>query len=302
MKVGFYAILGKPNAGKSTLTNTLVGEKVSIVSWRPQTTRNKINGIVNGELNGEAYQIVLVDTPGIQHGKDKLSAYMTESVSSAAKGADGIIYVLDGNKKLDVEEKAAIRAYQRTTSHMVVVVNKMDDAPRERFVEVLMGLNELENVVVVPVSAEKADNIEVLLAELVKPLPDDGVALYPDDIPTDSTLRFMAGEIIREKALKFLQQEIPHDMGVEVVKYESRPDGVEEIHADIVCEKDNHKAIIIGKKGETLKRIATAARKEMETLAGGPVYLKLWVKVRPGWREKPDLLVGLGYDIKELKD
>ena len=301
MKIGFFAILGKPNAGKSTLLNRLVGEKVSIVSWRPQTTRNKINGIVNGTTSqGQRYQLVFVDTPGIQHGKDKLSAYMTKSVSSAAGGADGIVYVVDGEKRLDEGEKAAIVAYGRTTPKLIVAVNKMDIAPRAHFVEVLAALNDIP-AVVVPISAETGDNIEVLLTEILRDLPE-GEPFYPDDIPTDSTLRFMAAEIVREKALKFLQEEIPHGIGVEIVRYLSREDGVEEIHADIICEKDNHKAIIIGKGGETLKRIATAARKEMEQLAGCPVYLKLWVKVRPNWKQSPDTLSLLGYDITDLDD
>ena len=300
MKVGFFAIMGKPNAGKSTLVNALVGEKVSIVSWRPQTTRNKINGIVDGTYKGEDYQLVLIDTPGIQHGTDRLSTYMRASVASAQKGSDGIVYVLDGNKRPDEDEVHAIERLASTTDRMIVAVNKMDEAPRERFVEVLSSLNSL-GVEVVPISAEKGDNLQVLLDVLLADLPE-GQAFYPDDIATDSTLRFMAAEIVREKVLKFLQDEIPHGVGVEIVKYVSREDGVEEIHADIVCEKDNHKPIIIGKKGETLKRIATAARKEMEELAGAPVFLKLWVKVRPNWKQSPDTLSLLGYDIKDLAD
>lgn len=301
MKTGFLAILGKPNAGKSTLLNALVGEKVSIVSWRPQTTRNKINGIVNGTFRGEEYQLVLTDTPGIQHGKDRLSNYMQASVASAEKGSDGIVYVLDGNKRLEEDELRYIARLADTCDKMVVAVNKMDEAPRERFVSVLAALNGLQKAEVVPISAEKGDNLDVLLEVLLKDLPE-GQAYYPDDIATDSTLRFMAAEIVREKALKFLQDEIPHGIGVEIVKYTSREDGVEEIHADIICEKDNHKPIIIGKGGETLKRIATAARKEMEDLAGTPVFLKLWVKVRPNWKENPDTLSLLGYDIKDIDE
>lgn len=297
MKIGFFAILGKPNAGKSTLLNRLVGEKVSIVSWRPQTTRNKINGIVNGE----DYQIVFVDTPGIQHGKDKLSAYMSESVSSATKGADGILYVVDGSLRPDQEEHKRIAAYAKTTDCMIVVVNKLDLAPRERMFEVLASLNDIKDIIVVPVSAETGDNVDELNKVLLAHL-QEGEAYYPTDIATDSTLRFMASEIVREKALKFLQEEIPHGIGVEIVKYTSREDGVEEIHADIVCEKDSHKAIIIGKGGETLKRIATAARKEMEDIAGCPVYLKLWVKVRPNWKGDSNLLSLLGYDPQDLKE
>ncbi len=295
-------MLGKPNAGKSTLLNTLVGEKVSIVSWRPQTTRNKINGIANGTFGGSDYQLVFADTPGIQHGTDRLSAYMTESVKQAAGQADGIVYVLDANKRLDDAELNTIVRYSRTTSRMIVAVNKIDVCKNEQVVTILAALNAVPAIAVVPLSAERKQNIDPLWQELLKDLPDDGVPFYPTDIPTDCTLRFMAAEIVREKALKFLQQEIPHGIGVEIIRYDSREDGVEEIHADIVCEKDNHKAIIIGKGGETLKRIATAARKEMEELAGRPVYLKLWVKVRPSWRQNPDTLSLLGYDIKTLKE
>ena len=301
MKVGFFAVLGKPNAGKSTLVNALVGEKVSIVSWRPQTTRNKINGIATGSFRGQDYQVVLTDTPGIQHGTDRLSTYMTASVNAASKGSDGILYVVDANKRLDEDELRQIAAYAATTPRMIVVVNKMDEAPRERMVEALTALNTLEGVEVVPVSAAGGDNLDELMAVILDGL-EEGEPFYPDDIATDSTLRFMAAEIVREKALKFLQDEIPHGIGVEIVKYVSREDGVEEIHADIICDKDNHKPIIIGKKGETLKRIATAARKEMEALADGPVYLKLWVKVRPGWRQSPDTLSLLGYDIKDITE
>ncbi len=297
MKIGFFAILGKPNAGKSTLLNRLVGEKVSIVSWRPQTTRNKINGIANGD----DYQIVFVDTPGIQHGKDKLSEYMSESVSSATKGADGILYVIDGSLRPEEDERKRIASLSRTTSTMIVVVNKMDYAKRERFVEVLASLNDIPDVIIVPLSAETGDNVDELLKVLKEHL-EEGEAYFPTDQATDSTLRFMASEIVREKALKFLQEEIPHGIGVEIVKYISREDGVEEIHADIVCEKESHKPVIIGKGGETLKRIATAARKEMEDLAGCPVYLKLWVKVRPNWKGDSNLLSLLGYDVKDLKE
>ena len=300
MKIGFLAILGKPNAGKSTLLNALVGEKVSIVSWRPQTTRNKINGIVNGTYEGEDYQLVLTDTPGMQNGKDKLSTYMRASVNAAQKGSDGVVYVVDGTKRLDEDELRLIERMAGTTDKMIVAVNKMDEAAREHFVEVLSALNGVK-AEIVPISAQKGDNLDVLLKIMLQDLPE-GQAFFPDDISTDSTLRFMAAEIVREKALKFLQDEIPHGIGVEIVKYLSREDGVEEIHADIICERDTHKPIIIGKKGETLKRIATAARKEMEEIADAPVYLKLWVKVREGWRQSLDTLSLLGYDIKDIDD
>ncbi|MBQ7653241.1 MAG: GTPase Era [Clostridia bacterium] len=298
MKVGFVAILGKPNAGKSTLINALVGEKVSIVSWRPQTTRNKITGIVNGELNGEGYQLIFLDTPGINRQKDALSLYMSKAVDNASKNVEAIMYVIDGQKKISKEDFLNIESYKKQCKKLVVVLNKMDVADHEVFVSNLASLNPIADIEVVPTSAEKKDNLEPLLPILLSVMPE-GEPLYPEDMYTDKPLRFMVAEIIREKALKFLQQEIPHGIGVDVVKYEVQDNGVTSIAADIVTDRENHKAIIIGKGGETLKRLATAARLEIEKLIDGQVYLKLWVKVKPDWKENVNVLNLLGYDKKD---
>lgn len=300
MKSGFVAILGKPNAGKSTLINAMVGEKVSIVSWRPQTTRNKITGIANGVHKDEKYQIVFLDTPGINHQKDALSKYMIQSVQSASVGVDCILYVIDGEKKISDEDFKYIEGYKKQTKKLIVVLNKMDSADHEQFVRNLCELNPIEGVSIVPISAEKRDNLEPLLDEIVTSLPE-GEEFYPEDMYTDKPMRFMVAEIIREKALKFLQQEIPHGISVDVEKYEVREDdGLISIHADIITDRENHKAIIIGKKGETLKRIATSARLEIEKLAGSQVFLKLWVKVKPDWKQDINVLNLLGYDLKDI--
>ncbi len=296
MKSGFVAIIGKPNAGKSTLLNTLVGEKVSIVSWRPQTTRNKITGI----LHGEDFQIVFTDTPGLLNGTTGLAKYMIESISGATKDVDAIVYVVDGEKHMPQEELAIIEKYRKRAT-VIVAVNKTDVANRGVLLETLGKLNTIKDLTVVPLSAKKSDNIDVLIKELL-PLLSDGIAFYPEDMVTDKPLRFMVAEIIREKSLKFLQEEIPHGIGIEINKYEVRDDGLNYVEASIICEKETHKSIIIGKGGEMIKKIATAARKEAEELVGDRVFMKLWVKVKSGWKDNNRLLINLGYDPKDLKD
>ncbi len=293
MRSGFIAILGLPNAGKSTLTNALVGEKVSIVSWRPQTTRDKIIGIVNGE----DYQIVLIDTPGIHTGKSKLSAFMAEEVSSAKSSSDGALYVLDGSRPMEKDTFEFIKSLAATTP-TVVVVNKMDVADKATVMQTIARISAVKNVEVVPVSAQTKENLDELLT-VIKGLLKDDVPYYPEDMYTDKPLRFMAAEIVREKALKFLLAEIPHGIGVEVVKFDSGEDGITRIEADVICEKDTHKPIIIGKGGETLKKISVAARKELEKLVDGQVYLRLYVKVKSGWKDDGAVLSALGYVKKK---
>ncbi len=293
MRSGFIAILGLPNAGKSTLTNALVGEKVSIVSWRPQTTRDKIIGIVNGE----DYQIVLIDTPGIHTGKSKLSAFMADEVTSAKSSSDGAMYVLDGSRILEKETFEFIKSLAATTP-TVVVVNKMDIADKATVMQTVARLSGVKNLEIVPVSAEKKENLDELL-KVVKTMLKDDVPYYPEDMYTDKPLRFMAAEIVREKALKFLLAEIPHGIGVEISKFETGEDGVTRVEADVICEKETHKPIIIGKGGETLKKISVAARKELEKLVDGQVYLRLYVKVKSGWKDDAAVLSALGYVKKK---
>ncbi len=298
MKSGFIAILGKPNVGKSTLLNTLVGEKIAIVSWRPQTTRNRITGIVNSQYNGETVQAIFIDTPGIHQGKSKLSKYMNDSITSASFGVDVIVYVLDGEKEIHKEDIENIEKYKANVGKLIVAVNKMDSATRERMYSNLAKLNGVENIVVVPISAKKGSNVDILMNEIAKSLKE-GVQYYPEDMVTDKPLRFMVAELIREKALIFLQEEIPHGLGIDILKYEVREDGLVSIEADIICERNNHKAIIIGKNGEMLKRISTSARKEIELLVQSKVFLRVWVKVKPDWKDNNSLLTTLGYNIRK---
>ena len=293
MKSGFIAVLGLPNAGKSTLTNALVGEKVSIVSWRPQTTRDKIIGIVNGE----DFQAVLIDTPGIHKGKSKLAAFMAEEVSSAKSGSDGALYVLDGSRILEKETFEFIRSLAASTP-TVVVVNKMDIADKATAMQTIARLSSVKEIEIVPISAATGDNLPELL-KVIKSMLKDDVPYYPEDMYTDKSLRFMAAEIVREKALKFLLAEIPHGIGVEMRKFETGEDGITRIEADVICEKETHKPIIIGKGGATLKKISVAARKELERLVDGQVFLRLFVKVKSGWQDDGSVLNALGYVKKK---
>jgi len=293
MRSGFIAILGLPNAGKSTLINALVGEKVSIVSWRPQTTRDKIVGV----MHGEDFQAVFIDTPGIHKGKDKLSKYMSEEVTSAKGSSDGALYVLDGSKPLEKDTLEFISSLAKSTP-TVVVINKMDIADRAVAMASADRLSRVQNIEVVPISAEKKENLDELV-KVIRGMLKDDVAYYPEDMYTDKTVRFMAAEIVREKALKFLLAEIPHGIGVEMKKFETGEDGITRVEADVICERDTHKPIIIGKGGETLKKISMAARRELETLVGGQVYLRLFVKVKSGWKDDAAVLGTLGYTKKE---
>ncbi len=301
MKSGFICITGLANAGKSTLINSLVGEKVAIVSWRPQTTRNKILGIVNGEKNGEEYQMVFIDTPGIHETRNHLGEYMMKSVESGMKDVDGILYVIDtakGIQKEDYEffEKNAER------DNVVVILNKEDSVTKQTMLDALQKLTAFPFIkAVVPASAKKAQNLEPVIDELFNMLPE-GERFFPEDMFTDSSMRFMAAEIIREKALYLLDKEIPYGIGVYINKFEMREDKpIYDIDADVIVERPSHKAIVIGKGGATLKQIASGARKDLEELTGEKVFLTLYVKVKPDWRNSDYLMRELGYDVKDLK-
>lgn len=297
MKFGFICIAGLANAGKSTLINALVGEKVSIVSWRPQTTRNKILGIVNGE----GYQAVFIDTPGIHDVKNKLGEYMMQSVEKSLEDVDGVLYVIDAAKGMQKEDYIFLEKYA-PQAPVVVALNKTDSVTRETLFFTLNKLNGIENIkAIVPISAKKAENLEALEKELTDVL-QEGEPMFPEDMFTDSSMRFMAAEIIREKALYLLDKEVPYGIGVYINKFALRDDKpIYDIDADIVCEKPSHKAIIIGKGGETLKKIATAARHDLEEMCGEKVFLTLYVRVKQEWRDSDFLMRELGYDVKELK-
>ncbi len=297
MKSGFVTIAGLANAGKSTLINTLVGEKVAIVSWRPQTTRNKIVGIVNGD----DHQIVFIDTPGIHEIRNQLSEFMMQSIYNSLKDVEAVLYVIDTAKGLRKEDYEFIENYAGKTP-LIVVLNKEDTVTRETMFFNLEKLNRMENIhAVVPISAKKKENIQPLLDILLALMPE-GEQYYPEDMYTESSMRFMASEIVREKALYLLNKEIPYGIGVYINKFELREDKpIYDIDADIICERQSHKAIIIGKKGEMLKKIASNARVDLEELTGEKVFLTLYVKVNAEWRDSDFLMRELGYDLKMLK-
>ncbi|NCA92664.1 GTPase Era [bacterium] len=297
-KSGFVAITGKPNAGKSTLVNTIVGEKVAIVSWKPQTTRDKIMGVYN-EKN---YQIIFLDTPGIHTPKNNLGVYMMKNVSSALDGVDCVVYVVDCEKGYDDKDKINIVSYLNAGHNVIVAVNKVDHVTKEKVFEILSELNKLQNVkAIVPVSALRGRNIEPLKAE-IKKLLKDNIKYFAEDQYTDKNMRFMTAEIIREKALRLLDKEVPYGIGIDVREY-SYVEGKNmiEINADIICEKAAHKPIILGKGGSMIKKISTYARQDIEAMTGSKVFIKLFVRVKDDWRTSDSIMKDLGYDNKGVK-
>lgn len=294
-KSGFVTIVGKPNVGKSTLMNAILKEKVSIVSPKPQTTRNNITGI----LNSDDYQVVFLDTPGMLKPKNKLDEYMLKSIEKSLDGIDVIIYMLDATKPFFADELERIQFYAKTNAKMIVAVNKIDESNFEKLYPKLDILNKLENIAdIVPISAMKGKNVDVLINSVLKHLKE-GVAYYPTDLHTDQSERFLVAEIIREKALWRLQQEIPHGIAIEIEQFNQKEKNIE-IDAVIVCEKPSHKTIIIGKKGEMLKAIGTSARLEIEQLLYSKVHLNLFVKVKPGWRDKKNQINEFGYNENDI--
>ena len=294
-KSGFVSILGRPNVGKSTLLNKLLKQRVSIVSPKPQTTRNSITGI----LNGEDYQVIFLDTPGIHKPKNKLDTYMAKEIETSSSGVDLLLYLLDATKPFFDEELDNVKAYASSGIPLILVINKIDDSKYEKLFPKLQKLNSLEQVKeIIPISAKTGKNTDELL-KLNLSYMKEGPCYYPQDIPTDKSEIFIAGEIVREKALWLLNEEIPHGIAVVVNSFKTKDD-LAKIDASIICEKENHKKIIIGKNGEKLKEIAEKSRVEMEKIFGEKVYLSLWVKVKDKWRDNPIDVGNLGYDIKKL--
>ena len=294
-KSGFVSILGRPNVGKSTLLNKLLKQRVSIVSPKPQTTRNSITGI----LNGEDYQVIFLDTPGIHKPKNKLDTYMAKEIETSSSGVDLLLYLLDATKPFFDEELDNVKAYASSGIPLILVINKIDDSKYEKLFPKLQKLNSLEQVKeIIPISAKTGKNTDELL-KLNLSYMKEGPCYYPQDIPTDKSEIFIAGEIVREKALWLLNEEIPHGIAVVVNSFKTKDD-LAKIDASIICEKENHKKIIIGKNGEKLKEIAEKSRVEIEKIFGEKVYLSLWVKVKDKWRDNPIDVGNLGYDIKKL--
>jgi GTP-binding protein Era len=297
-KSGFVAIMGKPNSGKSTLINNLVGEKVAIVSWKPQTTRNKILGI----YNEPSYQIIFIDTPGLHKPKNTLGEYMMKVANSALEGIDCVLYLIDCEKGFDEKDKYNITSYLNANMKVIAVVNKVDHVTKEKVFEILTQLKDYPKLqAIVPISALRGRNIEPLKDE-IKNLLTDHIKYYEEDQYTDKNMRFIASEIIREKALRLLNMEVPYGIGVDIKKYEKRKDGIIEIDADIICEKAAHKPIILGKGGSMIKTIGTYSRQDLEAITGSKIFITLFVKVKDEWRESNFMLKELGYDIKDSEE
>lgn len=289
---GFVTIVGRPNVGKSTLMNALVGEKVAIVSNRPQTTRNRIMGV----MTKPEYQIVFLDTPGIHNPRTRLGEYMMQSVRDAMEGMDGALVLVDATQ-VGEHDRAIVRQMAEKKVPKVLALNKIDLLPKEKLLGLIASFANCGYNAIVPISAMTGDGLDELSAALVARLPE-GPKYFPDDMMTDQPERLICAEMIREKALLHLRDEVPHGIGVEMMGMNKENDDFMEIHATIYCERDAHKGIIIGKHGAMLQTIGSEARKDIEQLLGMHVNLKLWVKVRPDWRNRKDDLRTLGYESK----
>ena len=286
---GFVAILGRPNVGKSSLMNRFVGEKVAIVSERPQTTRNRILGVAAGE----GWQIVFVDTPGLHKPRNRLGEFMMQEAEAAREDVDAVLAVVDG-AHLGERDAAILDDVRQMACPKFLAVNKTDLVTPEQLMPRLASLNVEGFERVFSVSARQGDNVDALKTALVAAMPV-GPKYFPDDMVTDQPERVICAEIIREKALRNLYEEVPHGIGVEMMGMQKIGDGRMEIHATIYCEKASHKGVIIGKQGAMLKKIGSEARVDIERLLGCKVMLRLWVKVREDWRNRTGDLKTLGY-------
>ncbi|OGO84493.1 MAG: GTPase Era [Clostridiales bacterium GWE2_32_10] len=292
-KSGFITIIGRPNVGKSTLINCIMGEKISIISNKPQTTRNKITAVHTTENS----QMIFIDTPGIHKPKNKLGEYMMQAVNSTLNEVDVVLLLIDASDFKESED--LIPSLEGLTSPVILVINKVDTIKKEELLSIIFKYKELYPFKeVVPVAAINGKNVDSLL-EVISNYLEEGPKYFPDDMITDQPERQLMSEIIREKALKFLDKEIPHGIAVGIEQIKKREDkDIIDVSAIIYCEKKSHKAIIIGKEGQMLKRIGTLARQDIERLLGSKIYLEIWIKVKANWRESEFLLKNFGYDIK----
>ena len=287
---GFVTIVGRPNVGKSSLMNRMIGEKIAIVSARPQTTRSRIMGV----LTAPGHQIVFLDTPGIHDPRTRLGEYMMHSVKDAMDGMDAVLVILDVTHITpgDLEIAESMKAKKVPA---VLALNKIDLVSPEQILAATARAAEIGYEEIIPVSAKIGSGVDELISCLQKHLPA-GPKYFPDDMITDQPERVLCAEIIREKALRHLRDEVPHGIGVEIMKIETLSDHLTEFNATVYCERDAHKGLIIGKHGAMLQTIGTEARMDIEKLLDTHVNLKLWVKIRPDWRNNASDLKNLGYD------
>jgi GTP-binding protein Era len=281
-RAGFVAIIGRPNAGKSTLLNRYVGQKVAIVTSKPQTTRNRIQGIVTRPEG----QIVFIDTPGLHEAHTVLNRQMMREVAAALEGIDVLLMMVDASATQPHADQLLLDKAKRFEGKAILALNKTDRVPKPKLLPLLEAFSKaFPFAALVPISALKGNGCEELLVEILKQLPE-GVRFFPEDQVTDQPERFLASEIVREKAIQLTYHEVPHALRVMIDKFEETPK-ILRIEATLNVERDSQKKILIGKKGEMLKKVGTEARKELETLLGAKIYLGLFVKVAPGWRDNP---------------
>ena len=294
---GFVSLVGRPNVGKSTLLNCLIGEKIAIISNKPQTTRNKITSI----LTKEDFQCVFLDTPGIHKPKHKLGEFMVKSAETTFNEVDLVLMLVEPLLEPHTLDKYVIARLEKVKTPVILVVNKIDTIDKEKLLQVIASYSKLYPFAdVVPVSAQTGQNTDQLLKVIEKHLPE-GPQYFPADMITDQPERQIASEIIREKALYLLQDEIPHGIAVEITSIKKRPDkDLVDVEATLYCERESHKGIIIGKQGSMLKKIGSYARRDMERLLGSPINLQIWIKVKKDWRDNDFLLKNFGYDQKKI--
>ncbi len=289
-KTMFISLIGRPNVGKSTLLNAIVGEKVAAVSKKPQTTRNRITGIHTVGVE----QYVFVDTPGLHKPKNKLGEFMVNAAETAIPDTDAVVFMAEVNDSIHPQDKEIIERIKKAKLPAILVLNKTDVCNKGKLLDNMAKFNEMHNFVsIIPASALKGENIDIIMNEL-KPYLRNEPWFYPEDMITDQTVRTISAEIIREKLLRLLDEEIPHGTAVTVEDYEET-DKLIKIRAEIYCEKDAHKKIIIGKNGETLKKAATFAREDIEEMTSKKVFLDLWVKVKENWRDSELNMARLGF-------
>lgn len=297
MKSGFIGIIGRPNVGKSTLLNSILGEKISITTDKPQTTRNTIRGIytdLSSAEECERIQMVFLDTPGIHKPKNKLGDFMTTGALRTLNEVDAILFVIDDPGEPGAGDRRILDLLQEVDTPVFALINKIDEMDPNEFKHIFDHYQSLDMFQkVIPISALKGDNIDLLLKELADILPE-GPMYFDADSITDHPERFVVAEIIREKALMYLHEEVPHGIAVEIELFEEKK-SLTKITASIICERSAHKKIIIGKGGKKIKGIGKAAREEIEALLGTKVFLELWVKVRENWRNNDNILFNLGY-------
>ena len=294
-KSGYVTIIGRPNVGKSTLLNKIMGQKLAIVSNKPQTTRNNIQTI----LNGEDYQIIFVDTPGMHKPKHKLGEYMVKIARDAFKEVDLVLFLTNPGDEIGKGDQMILEQLKDAEVPVFLVLNKIDENTIERVAETLKKFGDAFNFKeIVPISALKGKNVETLIDLIKKELPE-GPQFYPGDMVTEQHERFIVSEIIREKALRLLSEEVPHGIAVEIVSMKKDEKGIYDIEANMLCEKDSHKGIIIGKEGKMLKKILDYSREDIKEALGTRVKLNIWVKVRKEWRDNPTFLKDLGYNNRK---